>query len=263
MTSTIASALRFPGRSIRAGERNPEIVLALQRQLNAAGCGPLPDDGSFTSATTVAVKRFQARFADVDGLPLKVDGIVGPLTWGALFGPDTTDHAPASALAGAAIDAAREEIGVREEPPGSNRGGRIDEYLRGVGLDPGAGSFAWCAAFVHFCFGKAAAAAGRRNPVVRTAGVLAHWNQAERHGATRIRPFDAVARPELIKPGQIFVLDYGRGVGHMGLITAIRTGKLVTVEGNTNGGGSREGIGVFERSGRTIASINKGFIEYA
>jgi hypothetical protein len=66
-----------------------------------------------------------------------------------------------------------------------------------------------------------------------------------------------------VAPGQIFVLDYGRGVGHMGLIAAIRGGKLVTIEGNTNDGGSREGIGVFERTGRTIGSINKGFIEYA
>jgi hypothetical protein len=49
----------------------------------------------------------------------------------------------------------------------------------------------------------------------------------------------------------------------MGLIAAIRGGKLVTIEGNTNDGGSREGIGVFERTGRTIGSVNKGFVEYA
>jgi len=29
--------------------------------------------------TTIAVKRFQMRFTDADGLPLKVDGIVGPI----------------------------------------------------------------------------------------------------------------------------------------------------------------------------------------
>jgi hypothetical protein len=262
MPITLASPLSFPGRSIKAGERHPEIVQAIQRQLNAAGCGPLPEDGGFTSATTVAVKRFQARFTDTDGLPLKVDGVVGPLTWGALFGPDTTEHAPASALGAGAIATARDEIGVREVPSGSNRGPRVDEYLRGVGLDPTAGSFAWCAAFVYFCFGKAAAAANRRNPLVRTAGVLAQWNQAERHGGRRIRSTEAVARPELVKPGHIFILDYGRGVGHTGLIASIRGGKLVTIEGNTNDGGSREGIGVFERQGRTITSINKGFIEY-
>ena len=46
------------------------------------------------------------------------------------------------------------------------------------------------------------------------------------------------------------------------LVTGMRHGKLLTIEGNTNDGGSREGIGVFARHGRTIGSINRGFIEY-
>ena len=37
---------------------------------------------------------------------------------------------------------------------------------------------------------------------------------------------------------------------------------LVTNEGNTNDGGSRDGIGVFRRQARKIAQINKGFIDY-
>ena len=39
-------------------------------------------------------------------------------------------------------------------------------------------------------------------------------------------------------------------------------GRLTTIEGNTNDGGSREGVGVFRRSERKIASINKGFLDY-
>jgi len=42
----------------------------------------------------------------------------------------------------------------------------------------------------------------------------------------------------------------------------IGAGKLVTIEGNTNDGGSREGVGVFRRSGRRIRDINLGFIDY-
>ena len=38
--------------------------------------------------------------------------------------------------------------------------------------------------------------------------------------------------------------------------------RLETIEGNTNDGGSREGIGVFRRTGRTIDSINRGFIGF-
>jgi Putative peptidoglycan binding domain/CHAP domain len=260
---SVASHRSFPGRTITAGEASPEIVQAIQRQLNAAGCGPLAEDGSFTGSTTLAVKRFQMRFPDADGVPLKVDGVVGPLTWAALFGIDRTGQAMASGLAAGAIAIARQELGVREVPPGTNRGPRVDAYLRGVGVNPAAGSFPWCAAFVYFCFGEAAAAIGRSNPLARTAGVLAHWNQAERNGARRVKAADAALTPGLVKPGHIFILDFGRGVGHTGLITGMRGGKLLTIEGNTNDGGSREGIGVFERAGRTIGSINKGFIEYA
>jgi hypothetical protein len=40
-------------------------------------------------------------------------------------------------------------------------------------------------------------------------------------------------------------------------------GRLLTVEGNTNDGGSRNGIGVFQRDARKINQINKGFIDYS
>lgn len=266
MPPVVVTHLPFPGRTLKAGETNPEVVIALQRQLNAAGCGPLAENGLFAEATTAAVKRFQMRFPDVDGVPLKVDGSVGPLTWAALFGvePAAPESAPAAAspLGLAAIEIARAEIGVREQPPGSNRGPRVDEYLRGVGLDPGDGSFAWCAAFVYFCFGKAAEAAGRRNPLTKTAGVLAHWNRAESSGGHRIKKADAAANPSLVRVGQIFCIDFGGGAGHTGIVTGIQAGKLLTIEGNTNDGGSREGIGVFARQGRTIGAINKGFLEY-
>ena len=266
MPPVVVTHLPFPGRTLKAGEANPELVIALQRQLNAAGCGPLAENGRFAEDTGAAVKRFQMRFPDVDGVPLKVDGAVGPLTWAALFGVEAAAPDPAPAAASsfglAAIEVARAEIGVREEPPGSNRGRRVDEYLRGVGLDPAGGSFAWCAAFVYFCFGKAAGATGRRNPLTKTAGVLAHWNRAETSGARRIKKADAAANPSLVRVGQIFCIDFGGGAGHTGIVTGIQSGKLLTIEGNTNDGGSRDGIGVFARQGRTIGSVNKGFLEY-
>lgn len=61
----------------------------------------------------------------------------------------------------------------------------------------------------------------------------------------------------------IFVLDTGGGAGHTGLVEAIDGGRLITLEGNTNDGGSREGVGVFRRNGRKIVNINRGFIDYA
>lgn len=256
-----------PGKVIKLGSqaaRNASTVLLLQQRLNALGCGPLEENGVFDRETLAAVKLFQARFADSDGLPLKIDGEVGPLTWAALFGAQSVPvHNEASSpLLSAVIDFAGTQVGVREAPPGSNRGPQVDKYLRSVGLDPNAGSFAWCVAFLFFCFEQAAKKLERGNPMIKTAGVLDHWNKAGAKGVPRVTAARAAGNPALVKPGQIFVIDTGGGHGHSGLVERVLGGKLVTVEGNSNEGGSREGIGVFRRSQRKIVSINKGFVDY-
>ena len=106
---------------------------------------------------------------------------------------------------------------------------------------------------------------GRTNPVVKTAGVLDHWETAGRRGVPRVTAARAAQNPGLVKAGQIFVIDTGApgGGGHTGLVVRIIAGKLVTIEGNTNDNGSAEGIGVFERRSRKIDQINKGFIDYS
>jgi peptidoglycan hydrolase-like protein with peptidoglycan-binding domain len=79
--------LPFPGRIIKVGDPDRKIVKAIQHRLNEVGCGPVKETGVFDNEKTKnAVKLFQARFPDASGLPLHVDGKVGPLTWGAMFG---------------------------------------------------------------------------------------------------------------------------------------------------------------------------------
>ena len=63
-------------------------------------------------------------------------------------------------------------------------------------------------------------------------------------------------------PGTLFIIDLGGGLGHSGMVIESGDGRLVTVEGNTNDNGSRNGIGVFRRAARKITDINKGFIDY-
>lgn len=259
------AAPRYPGRIVMLGETNRKIVTAVQRRLGERGT-PVPKvNGIFDAKTRSAVRLFQARFPDRRGAPLVVDGKVGPLTWEALFGTAQVPAAskPVDALLGASLTAAVREIGVLEEPPGSNRGARVDQYLRAAGLDPTRGHFAWCAAFVYWCFGQGARDLRRANPLVRTAGVLDHWRRAGAAGAKRIVTAEATDDPGRIRPGMIFVMDSGGGAGHTGLVERVEGGWLVTVEGNTNDDGSREGIGVFRRTGRKVASINRGYIDYA
>lgn len=47
------------------------------------------------------------------------------------------------------------------------------------------------------------------------------------------------------------------------MVIEVANGRLVTIEGNSNDNGSREGIGVFQRDARKISRINKGFIDYS
>ena len=60
----------------------------------------------------------------------------------------------------------------------------------------------------------------------------------------------------------IFIIGTSSGKGHTGLVEKISGSLLTTIEGNTNDNGSREGIGVFRRTSRQIADINRGFIDY-
>ena len=46
------------------------------------------------------------------------------------------------------IDIAASQIGVVEQPHGSNRGPEVDVYIRTTGLDPAAGDFPWCVLLV-------------------------------------------------------------------------------------------------------------------
>jgi hypothetical protein len=262
--------MMYPGRIIKTGEQDAEIVKELKRRLNGvlgAEHDPSirldPDDPNFGPRMKQAVKLFQARNVDPDGRPLKQDGEIGSITWSVLFGSDTV---PVSADAGTPLlgrvirtAAAEEAKQVREAPKNSNRGREVDEYLLRAGVSPG---LSWCCAFVYWCFDESARGMGRPNPMVRTAGCLDHWRRAPARGAKRIMKQEAVDNPGLVKPGMVFIMDHGGGLGHTGLVEKVAGGLLTTLEGNTDASRTREGGGVY-RLTRKIGDINKGFIDYS
>jgi peptidoglycan hydrolase-like protein with peptidoglycan-binding domain len=261
--SSKTSPMTFPGTVLTPGSKGA-AVLTVQQRLNKLGCGPIAEDGTFGAETQDAVELFQARSQDTSDAPLKIDGTVRPMTWAALFGAGTTPTnttAPSQLLA-AVLQFATGEVGTMEDPLGSNRGPRVDQYLRAVGLDPAAGSFPWCAAFIYFCFQQAANTLNVPNPAIKDAGVLDLWNRAGSQGIRRIAAPEAATTPSVVQPGCRFVITTDSGNGHTGLVEQVAGVRLTTIEGNTNLGGSPEGIGVFRRTGRTIATINRGFIQY-
>lgn len=260
----------YPGRVIKLGEQDARVVNALKLQLNRALALPRgqgirldPDNPRFGPAMKQAVMTFQARHVDTEGRPLKVDGVVGAITWAVLFGeqtvpvvPEATDPFLAQVLA---LAQAQEAARVREIPPNSNRGPQVEAFLKRAGVGPG---LAWCCAFVYWCFDEAAKAQGRPNPMFKTAGCLAHWNGAPSKGARRIQRHQAVADPSLVQPGMVFIMDFGGGAGHTGLVERVEGGHITTIEGNTDASMTREGGGVY-RLRRKLVDINKGFIDYS
>lgn len=127
------------------------------------------------------------------------------------------------------LNTALTQLGVQEVPRGSNAGPAVEAYLKSVGLG---GGYAWCMAFVYWC----AKQNNLHAHLVKTGGVLRQWNES-----TKLR----VKTPQ---PGDIFIMDFGKGVGHTGIVERVVGDVLHTVEGNTNDEGSREGYEVCRRT---------------
>ena len=151
-------------------------------------------------------------------------------------------------LAQKSLSIALTQLGISENPCGSNSGPEVNLYLKSIGLNSG---YAWCMAFVYWCVNQAANELGVKNPLVKTAGVLLQWN------STTLRKFPN--RSTSVKPGDVFIMEFDHGKGHTGFVVSVKKGVVHTVEGNTNDDGSREGYEVALRQ-RTITSI-KGFIQ--
>ena len=141
------------------------------------------------------------------------------------------------------IKIAEGEIGKEEIPLGSNWGPHVKKYLNSVGINFPA---SWCMAFVYWCIDEACKKNGILNKAYKTGGVLKFYQM--------MKP-NVVAIP---KPGDIFIMDYGKGLGHTGIVVKTDKTFVYTIEGNTNDSGSREGIEVCRKQ-RPISKI-KAFI---
>jgi hypothetical protein len=247
--------MNYPFRIITTGEKDTAIVKEIQILLNKYGSGPIVVDGIFGKETFHAVKKYQSNHCDGQGHPLVIDGKIGLQTWSSLFEEEFIQAETSNELYGEVIRIATGEIGVREDPIGSNEGERIDEYLRSVDMAPG---YPWCAAFVYWCFMTASMNLYIRNPLPRTAGCMQLWKKSV---DVRITLKEALQNPSLIVPGLIFIISRGDGKGHTGIITGVQNGFIQTIEGNTNNTHSAEGLMVCALS-RKISTISAGFIRY-
>ncbi|MES2995914.1 MAG: CHAP domain-containing protein [Verrucomicrobiota bacterium] len=154
-------------------------------------------------------------------------------------------------LAPAIVAIVKKEIGVTEIN-GSNCGPRVDEYKAATWLDPKHG-WPWCAAFVCWVVREAAAQAGVpftadfRRP--RTAGAydLENWSLDQDNSTWTRKPHRGD-----IEAGDIIIFTFS----HCGFAVSSPDpdGHVLTVEGNTDGSGNREGGAVMLKK-RHISKI--------
>lgn len=202
---------------------------------------------NFGDDTEKVVKQFQKLRG------LNQDGQVGPLTWKELHISKYCEPCKVRTYLNLVIDKLKSQVGVKEAT-GKNDGVEVESYLKSVGLGKG---YAWCQAFLFWGFAKIATECGMNNPMPKTAGVLDNWNKSLKYQVSKGK------KPEV---GDVFVMDFGKGQGHTGIVIEVDGDYIVTIEGNTSADPTlasedREGQGVFKRR-RKISSINKGFLRY-
>jgi hypothetical protein len=145
---------------------------------------------------------------------------------------------------------ARNEIGVTEVN-GTNCGPRVNEYKAATWLDPTLG-WPWCAAFVDWCVWRAMDAAGTLRFTFsrpRTAGAwdLENWCKQQDNSVILKKPHKCD-----IQAGDLLVFKFS----HCGISDSApdKNGYVTTIEGNTDGAGSREG-GAVLRKKRHVDSV--------
>lgn len=151
----------------------------------------------------------------------------------------------------ALVQAALPEVGVTEVNS-SNCGPRVDIYKAATLLNPKLG-WPWCAAFVCWCVQQALTATGTKETKTfkrpRTAGAwdFENWSLAQDASTDTKKP-----HRNDIKRGDIVVFKFS----HIGIALSApdAKGNVRTIEGNTDGAGSREGGAVLKKT-RNVTKI--------
>jgi hypothetical protein len=134
--------------------------------------------------------------------------------------------APAAAPTGNSAAArmvalAQAEVGVAEQPPGSNNSPRIAQYRAATAGAPGPGP--WCAYFTSWLARSAGVPVGEHGQGFGSVDALYAW--AQRSG--RAVPASSGQNP---RPGDLIVWDE-----HIGIVESVRPdGSIQTIEGNSS-----------------------------
>ncbi|GAB3343913.1 hypothetical protein GCM10027429_35150 [Marivirga atlantica] len=141
------------------------------------------------------------------------------------------------------------QVGTREQG-GANRGEQVEQYLAAVSFGPG---YAWCAAFVSWCYQQ-----------VDVEHPKSAWVPSYARKQNLIYQRGQVIK-QIPQTGDVFLIWYERlkRPAHIGFVDQWQATWVITVEGNTNDDGSREGDGVYRkrRVQRQILAVGN-FIDF-
>jgi hypothetical protein len=157
-----------------------------------------------------------------------------------------------------ALEIALAEIGVLEDPPNSNRGPRVEEYLRSVDMAPGLN---WCAAFTSWCLLQAGGKPGITHPHGAWTPSCWAWGVERQLAFTSTDVRDGLVTREDWAGALFFMRGTRTGeteerINHVGFVRELGP-SVRTVEGNIRTGGKR---GVWS-IGRPLESV-AGFVVY-
>jgi hypothetical protein len=225
------------GARLGKGSRGAKVRLA-QELLCLHDCKVVAD-GMFGGATEAAARAFQ------DGAGLPATGKVDQATLDALAQPllraTVGDAHPARTLAAQVVRIARRHLAEHPlEVGGQNRGPWVRLYMAGHEGD----GWPWCAGFVSYVIGQACRDLGVGRPVAGTFSCdLLAIDGRRKH---LFVPASPAAEPQ---PGWIFLRKrIANDWDHAGLVAESEQAAFLTIEGNTNDAGSREGYEVCSRS---------------
>lgn len=138
------------------------------------------------------------------------------------------------------LDIARRELGIREDPAGSNRVKYNTWYY---GREVSGAAYPWCMVFVQWCFHQA----GIPLPL-KTASCGALMRTARKAGQWVTGGF---------RPGDVAIYDFpgGAATDHCGVIEKLTLTGVTAIEGNTSQAGSQSNGGQVCRKNRPASLI--------
>ena len=191
-----------------------EAVMARVAELHSALAPRTPVVAQQAAAPTTQNATQFATMLNQAGMPSPVAGVAaGAGTPGAKM-----------------VALAQAEVGVKEQPPGSNDSPRIAEFRSATQGAPGPGP--WCAYFTSWAAKNAGVPLGNNGQGFGRVDDVYAWAQS----AGKANPISSGQPPQ---PGDLIVWDE-----HIGIVESVKPdGSIQTIEGNSSDAVSRRNYG--------------------